>query len=52
MVLSDRSIREALESGKIIVNPLGENAIQPASLDIRLDREFRVFRFERYFTKF
>ena len=27
MVLSDRSIREALESGKIIVNPLGENAI-------------------------
>jgi len=47
VVLSDRSIREALESGKIIVNPLGENAIQPASLDIRLDREFRVFRNHR-----
>ena len=47
LVLSDRSIKEALDSGRIIVNPLGENAIQPASLDIRLDREFRVFRNHR-----
>ncbi len=43
-VLSDRDIREALESGGLIVEPLAEHAIQPASLDIRLDREFRVFR--------
>ena len=47
MVLSDRSIKEALDSGRIIVSPIGENAIQPASLDIRLDREFRVFRNHR-----
>ena len=47
MVLSDRSIREALESGRLIVDPLGDNALQPASLDIRLDRYFRVFRNHR-----
>jgi dCTP deaminase len=47
VVLSDRSIKEALDSGRIIVSPIGENAIQPASLDIRLDREFRVFRNHR-----
>ncbi len=44
MVLSDRSIREALETGRLIVDPIGENAVQPASLDIRLDAHFRVFR--------
>jgi len=47
LVLSDRSIREALESGRLIVDPLGDNAVQPASLDIRLDRYFRVFRNHR-----
>ena len=47
MVLSDHSIREALDSGRLIVDPLGENAIQPASLDIRLDAHFRVFRNHR-----
>ncbi len=47
LVLSDRSIREALESGRLIVDPLGDNALQPASLDIRLDRHFRVFRNHR-----
>jgi dCTP deaminase len=43
MVLSDRSIREALESGHIVVDPLGEGCIQPASVDIRIDRHIRVF---------
>ncbi|MEZ4503975.1 MAG: dCTP deaminase [Dehalococcoidia bacterium] len=47
MVLSDHDIREVLESGALIVDPLGEDALQPASLDIRLDREFRVFRNHR-----
>lgn len=47
VVLSDRSIREALASGRLVVDPLGETAIQPASLDIRLDRYFRVFRNHR-----
>ena len=43
MVLSDRSIREALDSGHIVVDPLGEGCIQPASVDIRIDRQIRVF---------
>ena len=44
MYLSDRSIRQRLEAGDIVVDPLGENAIQPASVDIRLDAELLVFR--------
>ena len=43
MVLSDRSIRESLDSGHIVVDPLGEGCIQPASVDIRLDRQIREF---------
>ena len=46
-VLSDGDIRRALESGGLVVEPLAEHAIQPASLDIRLDRDFRVFRNHR-----
>ena len=47
MVLSDRSIAEALSSGRLIITPIAESALQPASVDIRLDREFRVFRNHR-----
>ena len=47
MILSDHSIREALASGRLLVEPLAEDAVQPASLDIRLDRDFRVFRHHR-----
>ena len=46
-VLSDGDIRRALESGGLVVEPLADHAIQPASLDIRLDRDFRVFRNHR-----
>lgn len=44
MVLSDRSIREALSSGRIVIDPVDERAIQPSSVDLRVDRLFRVFR--------
>ena len=47
MVLSDRSIREVLTSGRLVIEPIAEDALQPASVDIRLDREFRVFRNHR-----
>ena len=47
VVLSDRDITEALATGRLVVDPVGENAVQPASLDIRLDRFFRVFRNHR-----
>jgi deoxycytidine triphosphate deaminase/intein/homing endonuclease len=44
VILSDRSIREELERGGIVIEPLGEGAIQPSSVDLHVDRYFRVFR--------
>jgi dCTP deaminase len=44
VVLSDRSIREQLASGGIVIDPLDDNAIQPSSVDVHVDRYFRVFR--------
>ncbi len=44
MILSDRSIREQLEAGGIVIEPLGEGCIQPSSVDLHVDRFFRVFR--------
>jgi dCTP deaminase len=44
VILSDRSIREALDDGSIVIDPLLEGAIQPSSVDLRVDRYFRVFR--------
>ena len=44
MVLSDVSIAEALEEGRIIIDPLGEDCIQPSSVDLHVDQYFRVFR--------
>jgi len=44
MVLSDKSIREQLDAGGIVIEPLQEGAIQPSSVDLRVDRFFRVFR--------
>ena len=44
MILSDRSIREALASGRIEIDPLDESCIQPSSVDLKIDRYFRVFR--------
>ena len=47
MVLSDRTIKQMLEEGRIVVEPLGENCIQPASIDVHLDRQILVFRNSR-----
>jgi dCTP deaminase len=44
VILSDASIREELEGGGIVIEPLGEGAIQPSSVDLHVDRYFRVFR--------
>ena len=43
MILSDRTIREELEAGRIGIDPLGEGCIQPSSVDLHLDHFFRVF---------
>ena len=44
VILSDRSIREALDAGHIVIDPLDEGAVQPSSVDLRLGHGFRVFR--------
>ena len=44
MVLSDRSIREELASGNIVIDPVDIDDIQPASVDVHLDRQILVFR--------
>ena len=44
MVLSDRSIREALDAGRIVIDPLGEGCVQPSSVDLHVDQYFRIFR--------
>jgi dCTP deaminase len=43
VLLSDRSIRAELERGGIAIEPLAEGAIQPSSVDLRLDSSFRIF---------
>jgi dCTP deaminase len=43
MILSDHTIREELEAGRVVIDPLDESSIQPSSVDLRLDRLFRVF---------
>lgn len=44
MVLSDHDIKAELASGRIIIEPLGEGLVQPASVDLRLGSDFRVFQ--------
>ena len=43
MILSDRSIREELAAGRIVIDPLDDGCIQPSSVDLHIDRFFRVF---------
>ena len=47
MVLSDRTIKMMLSEGKIVVEPLGDGCIQPASVDVHLDKHILVFRNSR-----
>jgi dCTP deaminase len=44
MVLSDRTIKEELDKGRIVIEPLDPSCIQPASVDLHLDRKLLVFR--------
>lgn len=48
MVLSDRDIREEIQRGRIVIEPLDWHCLQPASIDVHLDNKFRVFRNSRY----
>ena len=44
MILSDVDLREAIAAGRIGIDPFDESAIQPSSIDVRVDSLFRVFR--------
>jgi len=48
VVLSDRTIRRLIDEGRIGVEPYDAGLMQPSSLDVRVDRFFRVFRNSRY----
>ena len=47
-VLSDRDIRAAIEAGTVKIEPYDPVDLQPSSVDLHLDRSFRVFRNNRY----
>lgn len=48
MLLSDRDLKAALASGRLGLTPYDEAMVQPSSIDVRLDRYFRVFANHRY----
>ncbi|MEV4180985.1 dCTP deaminase [Streptosporangium canum] len=48
MLLSDRDIVAEIESGRVRLDPFQPEMIQPSSVDVRLDRYFRVFENHRY----
>ena len=48
MLLSDRDIRKEIESGRVKLDPYTPELIQPSSIDVRMDRYFRVFENHRY----
>ncbi|HET8593549.1 MAG TPA: dCTP deaminase [Solirubrobacterales bacterium] len=43
MVLSDQTIKAEIEAGRIVFDPFDPALIQPSSVDVRVDRSFRVF---------
>jgi len=48
VVLSDRTIRTEIEAGRIAIEPFDPGLVQPSSVDVRVDRRFRVFHNARY----
>lgn len=46
--MSDRDIRASIESGQIGLEPLEMGLLQPSSIDVRLDRFFRLFDNHKY----
>ena len=48
MLLSDRDIQAEINAGRVVLDPYDKEMIQPSSIDVRLDRFFRVFENHRY----
>jgi dCTP deaminase len=48
VLLSDRDIRAEIEVGRVVLDPLEEEMMQPSSVDVRIDRYFRLFDNHKY----
>ncbi len=48
MLLSDRDIRAEIDDERVVLDPFDDEMVQPSSVDVRLDRFFRVFENHRY----
>jgi dCTP deaminase len=48
VLLSDRDIRAEIDAGRVALEPYDPGMVQPSSIDVRIDRFFRVFENHRY----
>jgi dCTP deaminase len=48
VLLSDRDIRAELTSGRVVLDPFDDDMVQPSSVDVRIDRYFRLFDNHKY----
>ena len=48
MLLSDRDLRAEIKAGRLVIDPYDDSLVQPSSIDVRLDRFFRVFNNHLY----
>lgn len=48
MLLSDRDIRKEVEAGRVVLDPYDPEMVQPSSVDVRIDRFFRLFDNHKY----
>jgi len=48
VLLSDRDIRAQIEAERVRLEPFDASMVQPASVDVRIDRFFRVFDNHKY----
>ncbi len=48
MLLSDRDIRAEVDANRVVLDPWDESMVQPSSVDVRLDRFFRLFDNHKY----
>ena len=48
MLISDRDIRAEMDSQRIVLEPYDPAMVQPSSVDVRIDRFFRLFDNHKY----
>jgi dCTP deaminase len=48
VLLSDRDIRKEIDAGRVVLDPFDPGMVQPSSVDVRIDKYFRVFENHRY----